>query len=228
MRDATVSTTCSDVATKTPAMCTGIASLPRRAIEREAARQPQDRRRQRSPRIPVAKIEREQQSERRRLVGERRDEIERRERREEPERRRDAEDRHGTEQTSAESGAWPHYPPDRDRRSSADAIRHHRSSHAATHCASAEAKSVPDAWTSGFCGGFPAIYARRSRDEIQRRWRNQPRGRSVHLFGFSSRNPSGGTVRLSEYAWPCDGSIAACRPRPGCRCCCRRRPRRRC
>ena len=66
--------------------------LPRRAFEREAAREPEDGRREHRPRIPVAQVEREQQPERRRLVGERRDEIERRERREEAKRGRDAED----------------------------------------------------------------------------------------------------------------------------------------
>ena len=70
----------------------GDGQLPRGAIEGETPRQPQDAGRERRPRIPVAKIEREQQAERRRLVGEGGDEIERREGGEETERGRDAED----------------------------------------------------------------------------------------------------------------------------------------
>jgi hypothetical protein len=70
----------------------GDRELPGGAIEGEPRRQPQDRGRQRRPRIPVAKIEREQQTERRGFVGERRDEIERREAREKTQRSRDGGD----------------------------------------------------------------------------------------------------------------------------------------
>ena len=153
MRDATAITTCSEVATTTPTMWTGIASLPGRAIEREAARQPEDRRRQHRPRIPVAKIEREQQSERRRLVGERRDEIERRERREESERGRDAED--DAERDTC-AGVGGHGRTIRPARPCGQARCHSSLPFVprATHCASAVAKSVPDARTAMICDGI--------------------------------------------------------------------------
>ena len=82
---------CSDVATNTPGMCDGRRALPRIALERRPARQPQDGRREAGPRIPVAKIEREQKRQRRRPFGERRDVVERLKAGEESERGGDAE-----------------------------------------------------------------------------------------------------------------------------------------
>jgi len=70
----------------------GDGGFPRRSLERKIARDAENGRRQHRPRIPVGEVEREQQAEARRLVGESRDEIERGKRREEAKRCRDAED----------------------------------------------------------------------------------------------------------------------------------------
>ena len=50
-------------------------ALPRAPLERGPARQPQDAGREARPRIPVAQVEREQERQRRRPVGERRDVV---------------------------------------------------------------------------------------------------------------------------------------------------------
>src|SRR4029453_18761509 len=61
-------------------------------------------------------------------------------------------------------------------------------------------------------GGVAAdSHERRSREAQERSDSSEPRGARRPYSGFSSRNPSGGSVRASEYGKPCDAPSSASR-----------------